>query len=112
METVENHGLDTCNVTGDPILHRTTADVFHSGTNCWIVCDAQEMVGRTGKYVLWQDGTHYGLLALYRKFKKQISQGHDVYFMLKNIGILRNHVELVDGYEDLYVFKRKEGGFK
>lgn len=89
-------------------MAQAKCDVFYEGDSCWVVCDAMDFVGRTGKYILWQDGTPYGLLKAYRKHKDQISKGHDVYFMLKSASILKNHAELVEGTPDLYRYKRKD----
>ena len=89
-------------------MNKTKCDVFYEGDNCWVIGNAMDFVGRTGKYVLWVDGNNKSLFNVWTKYKSCISEGHDVYFMLKNVGIFKNHVELVEGTTDLYFYKQTQ----
>jgi hypothetical protein len=86
------------------------AKVFYERGSCWVVCDAEPIVGLKGKYILWMDGTPMTLLKLFTEHSEEISVGHDVYFLLRNKTMFRNHVERVEHprIPDLWVHKRKD----
>lgn len=88
-------------------MNNTKADVYYEGENCFVMCDALDFVGLEGKYVLWMDGTRRGTFKVWTRYRDEISDGKNVYFMLKNIGIFKNHVDPVEGHEGLYVYTPK-----